>query len=157
MFNKINYFIGGLIFLFSTAAYADPGIFLSESTVKAKVGNVVSVDLLMSDFPVTEGGGVEINYDPALVQVNSVDVDDSVWNFAHRGGVINNTTGTVSDILFSSYQGVSGDVKIATIEIEFVGKGQGEIVLGESVNNPFAGGGQKIAVTFTATSIRVRK
>jgi hypothetical protein len=59
--------------------------------------------------------------------------------------------------LFSSYQGVSGNAKIATIELEFIGKGKGVIGLSESDNNPFASNGEQVAVTFRSTKIHVRR
>lgn len=157
MFKNTNILIGCLLVVFSALVNAESGISLSESVIKSKVGASVSVDLLMSDFALTDGGGIEMHYDPALVQVNSVVVDGVVWSFARRNGDINNADGTVSDILFSSYQGVSGNAKIATIELEFVGKGKGTIGLSESGSNPFASNGSQMAVTFSSTKIHVRR
>lgn len=157
MFKNTNILIGVLIFIFSMMANAESEVSLSKSVIKSRIGSTVSVDLLMTDFAMTEGGGVEINYDPTLVQVNSVSIDGNTWSFVSRDGNINNADGTVSDILFSSYQGVSGNAKIATIELEFIGKGKGIIGLSESDNNPFASNGEQMAVTFKSSRIRVRR
>lgn len=157
MFKNTNILIGCLLFIFSALVNAESGVSLSKSAIKSKVGDTVSVDLLMSDFALTNGGGVELHYDPALVQVNSVVVDGTVWSFAKRDGDINNADGVVSDILFSSYQGVSGNAKIATIELEFIGKGKGKISLSESGSNPFASNGAQMAVTFASTKVHVRR
>ena len=157
MFKNTNVLVGGLLFVFSMMVHAESSVSLSESNIKSKVGSVVSVDLVMSDFTMTEGGGIDIHYDSALVQINSVVVDGATWTFVSRDGDINNTDGAVSDILFSSYQGVSGNAKIATIELEFVGKGRGDINLSEAASNPFASNGEQLAVTFSSTKIHVRR
>ena len=65
MLNNMKIFIGSLLFVFSMMANAEPGVSLSESVIKSKVGRTVSVDLVMSDFAMTEGGGVEMHYDPS--------------------------------------------------------------------------------------------
>lgn len=156
MLNNMKIFTGSLLFVFSMMANAEPGVALSESVIKSKVGRTVSVDLVMSDFAMTEGGGVDMYYNPALVQVNSVTVDGATWGFASKNGNIDNTNGVVSGILFSDYQGVAGDAKIATIELEFVSKGRGWIALDASGDNPFASNGEPMAVTFNHTNIRVR-
>ena len=157
MFKNTNVLVGGLLFIFSMMVHAESGVSLSESTIKSKIGSIVSVDLLMSDFAMTEGGGIDIHYDSTLIQINSIVVDGATWSFVNRDGHINNADGTVSNILFSSYQGVSGNAKIATIELEFIGKGKGEINLSEAASNPFASNGQQMAVTFSSTKIHVRR
>ena len=157
MFKNTNSIVGGLLFMFSMMVHAEADVSLSESTIKSKIDSIVSVDLVMSNFSMTEGGGVEMQYDPKLVQINSVVVDAAAWSFVNRDGDINNADGTVSGILFSSYQGVSGDAKIATIELEFIGKGKGKISLSESNSNPFASNGEQMAVTFSPTKIHVRR
>ena len=157
MFKNTNILVGGLLFMFSMMAHAEAGVSLSQSTIKSKIGSIVSVDLVMSDFVKTEGGGVEVHYDPSIMRINSVVVDETSWSFVSRDGQINNADGTVSDILFSNYKGVSGDAKIATIEMEFVGKGKGKIVLSESDKNPFASNGEPLAVTFNSSRIHVRR
>lgn len=157
MFKKIKGLIVLGLFVFATIANAESGVSMSESNIHSKVGNTMLVDVLMSDFVFTEGGGIDMHFNPALVQVNSVVVDGDTWGFVNRDGSINNTDGLVSGILFSSYQGLSGNAKIATIELEFVGKGRGEISMSESASNLFAGNGEHLAVTFSSTRIHVRR
>jgi hypothetical protein len=157
MFKIKSILVFGILAIFSMAAHADPSVSLSESKIKSRVGSIVEVDLMMSDFATTEGGGVELHYDSSLVQINSVVVDGTAWSFVSRDGDINNDDGIVSNILFSSYQGVSGNAKIATIELEFIGKGKGKIKLSEAASNPFASNGELIAVTYKSSKIRVRR
>ena len=159
MTNKIgfNALVGVLLFVFSTLVIADANVSFSDRSVKSRIGKAFTLDVLMSDFPMTEGGGLVLHYNPALVQVNSVVVDSSVWEFVNREGDIDNAGGEVSSILFSSFQGVTGDAKIATIEFQAISKGRGIIRLEESGDNPFAGDGQGIAATFTPTLVRITR
>lgn len=157
MLNNMKIFISSLLLVSSMMANAESEISLSESKIKSRVGQTVSVDLVMSDFETTEGGGVNLHFNPKMVKVNSVVVDDSTWSFVNQDGEIDNNTGIVKDILFSSYRSVSGDAKIATIELEFVGKGKSKIKLRESGSNPFASNGEQMTVSFKKSKIRVRR
>lgn len=154
-----NIFIGILLFMFTALASADDEavVSLSKKKIKSNIGSTVTVDLQMSEFPVTEGGGVNIRYNPRVVQINNVTVDASTWNFVNQNGNIDNAYGIVSNILFSSFRGVSGDARIATIELEFVGRGKSKIRLEASDDNPFASNGEPLDVKFRSTRIRVRK
>ena len=156
MSRMINILIGGLLLVSSGIVNAEPEVLFSKWKVKSSVGATVSVDVLMVDFPNTEGGGIELQYNPALVNVNSVTVDESTWSFVNKDGDIDNTNGTVSEILFSSYKGVSGSAKIATVELEFVGRGKDSIMLNESDSNPFASNGDVFSVSFKPMLISVR-
>jgi len=159
MTNKSNFniLLSMLLFLFSTIVNAGANVSFSESFVKSNTGNTFTLDVLMSDFPVTEGGGLVLNFDPALLQVTSVSVDSGVWEFVNNDGEIDNAGGVVSSILFSSYRGVAGDAKIATIEFQATQKGKGNITLDESLDNPFASNGQNINVTFTPAKVLIRR
>lgn len=156
MIKKITVLTGCLLFVISTLASA-ADVSFSEKRIKSRVGEQFSLDVLMSDFPTTEGGGIVLHFNPRVVQVRNVSVDDSVWNFVNRNGDIDNDRGTVSDILFSNYQGVTGNAKIATIEFEIINKGRSRITLEESSINPFAGGGENISVTFQSANINTRR
>ena len=157
MTNKFNILVGALLFVFSTLVNAEANISFSEDVVKSRIGNAFTLDVLMTDFPTTEGGGLELYFDSALLQVTSVTVDDSVWTFVNKDGDIDNAGGSVSGILFSSYQGVASDAKVATIEFHAIHKGKSNITLEESASNPFASNGQNIDVTFTPSKIHTRR
>ena len=135
------------------AGKTGPTVALSSSEVSVYEGETYSLDIVMSDFTISEGGGVTLRFDPALLQVVNVTVDGNVWDFKNKDGRINNAEGSVSDILFSSYQGVSGDAKVATVEFKSIAKGSSAITLVESSVNSFAGDGQKIVVAFNATTV----
>jgi len=155
MANKFHIFVGALLFVFSTLINAAPTISFSESVVKSHAGETFTVDIIMSDFPTTEGGGVTLKFNPEKLQVTNVTVDNSIWQFVNNDGDI--SRGTVSDILFSSFQGVTGNAKIASIQFQSIKKGRSRIRLEESESNPFASNGVAIDVDFIPTKIRVRR
>jgi hypothetical protein len=156
MVKKISILTGCLLFVISTLVSA-ADVSFSEKRIRSHVGEQFSLDILMSGFPAIEGGGVTLHYNSDVVRVTSVSVDDSTWNFVNRDGEIDNDAGTVSDILFSNYQGVTGDAKIATIGFESIKKGRSKLTLEESAINPFGSGGENVAVTFKSSTIRVQK
>ena len=157
MGNIINILVAVMLFAFSTLVSAEANVSFSEDVVKSRTGKTFTLDVLMSDFPTTEGGGLVLHFDPSGLQVTNVTVDSSVWQFVNKEGDIDNTDGVVSHILFSSYQGVTANAKIATIEFQAIRKGKSNLILEESASNPFASNGQGIDVTFVPAVIRIRR
>ncbi|MDH5570791.1 MAG: cohesin domain-containing protein [Gammaproteobacteria bacterium] len=135
------------------ASKSGPSVGLSTSDITVYKGDSFSLDITMSDFVTTEGGGITLRFDPALLQVLAVNVDSTVWGFINKDGRINNAEGTISDILFSSYQGVASDTTIASIEFQSIEKGTSTITLEESSANPFASDGQNMNVVFKTTEV----
>ena len=130
-----------------------PSVTLSNSNVNVNTGETFTLDISASEFASSEGGGITLHFDASLLQAISVDVDDTVWDFVTQDGKINNAEGTISDILFSSYQGVVGDSKIATIEFKSIEQGSSTITLAASSSNPFASNGEVMDVSFTTTNV----
>ncbi len=135
------------------AAITGPYVALSKSEVNVNEGDVFTLDVIVNDFVISEGGGVTVFFDPTSVQATTVTVDTSIWDFVTKDGKINNAGGTVSDILFSSYQGVSGNARVATIEFKSIKKGTTELTLKEATANPFASNGEIMAVSFKSTTV----
>ena len=157
MVNKFNVLFGVVLFVFSTLVNAGANVSFSEDVVKSRTGQTFTLDVLMSGFPTSEGGGLILSFDSTRLQVSNVTVDSNVWQFMNKDGDTDNAKGTVTGILFSSYQGVTGDAKIATIEFQAIDKGKSTITLEESASNPFASDGQSINVTFTPAKILLRR
>ena len=145
-----------LLLLMTAGAWAEPTVALSEAKINAGVGDTIVVDIVLNDFPTTEGGGVTLKYNPSVVRVVGVELNEAAWNFVTRSGVIDNDRGRVTDLLFSSFQGASGDVVVATITLETLRKGRSRLKLFGSKLNPFAGGGQRLDVRFKRSGVRVR-
>lgn len=137
----------------TNAAVTGPYVALSKSEVNISEGEAFTLDVTVNDFVTSEGGGVTLFFDPALLQVTKVNVDANVWDFVSRDGQTYNARGTVSDILFSSYQGVSGNARVATIEFKSLKKGTTELTLKEATANPFASNGEIMAVSFKSTTV----
>lgn len=155
MIKKLNILIGAFLFAFATLVNADTTVSFSDSRVISQAGQTFSLDILISGAPNIEGGGVAIHFRPDLLEVTNVTVDNTIWNFVNKDGDINNDKGSVTDVLFSSFRGVSGDAKIATVEFKSLKRGKGVISLEEASTNPFASGGQKISTSFESTKIKV--
>jgi len=47
------------------------------------------------------GGGFMLAWNPAVLNLDSVTINSTVWEFARGGGVIDNTAGTLSDAYFA--------------------------------------------------------
>jgi hypothetical protein len=97
------------------------------------------------DHP-TEGGGLDLTFDPGVVQVASVSVDATTWEFFAKSGDIDNARGTLSDLIFASFAGRAGSFPIATITFNTVAAGSANIHMTESTKNPFASAGRRLAV-----------
>ena len=132
-----------------------PTVALTTEQVNAVVGEVFTVDISMSDFPVSEGGGVSVQFDASTLNVSDVTINSSNWDFVNKVGNIDNNTGLISDILFSSYNGVSGDSQIATITFNATASGSSQIVLENSSINPFSSNGNIIVTNFTHSNVQI--
>ncbi len=137
------------------AAAVLPTVSLSENNIQVAKDGTVSIDIVMNDFPLTEGGGVTVRYNPALLQANKVTVSSDSWTFVNQTGDIDNAAGVISNILVSSYKGVSGDDVIATVEFRAKNNGNGKIDLELSTKNPFSINGKEIDVRFENSEISV--
>lgn len=137
----------------AVAVTGGPTVALSKSDVSVFKGDTFTLDITMSDFAATEGGGVTLRYDAGLVKVDSVTVDSSVWTFKNKPGQINNAEGSVKDLLFSSYQGVASDANVATVVFSSIEAGESVISLSESPANVFASNGEQVEVVFNATTV----
>ncbi len=147
--------ICGLL-LCASVAQAEPVVSFNPSKTVIGVGDTFTVDIFMTDFPTTQGGGLTLDYRPSVLQAIGVTVNEAQWSFINQPGTIDNTHGIVSDILFSAFPGASSDSTIATIEFEAVGKGSSHLRLTESIKNSFASSGELIEVSFEQGRIRVQ-
>ncbi len=121
-------------------------VVLQETTVSA--GDIVTARILQNSLLSTEGGGINLQYNPQSIEIQEVKVDASVWTFGHHNGVIDNSSGIVSDIVFANYTGAQGESDIATIIIKVLTNDKTEITMTESSLNPFASNGKKISASF---------
>jgi len=123
------------------------------------LNNVFTLDITGSDFDVNvDGGGVNLSYDPNIVNVLSVSIDESVWDFGSEGvdtGSINNTVGTVNGITVNAWSEVTDDFVVASVDFIAVGSGVTDLTLNEFYFNPWASTGNSINPLFQAGEVTV--
>jgi len=125
-------------------------------TSTVKLGDTFFVDVVGEDFPNTEGGGINLSFDHAVINAVSVSIDNVLWGFVNDEGTIDNGGGLLSEILVSAFPGVStGYFAVATIEFKAIGGGISDLLLSGSVMNPWAGGAKPINPEFNNGSVTV--
>ncbi len=156
MYRKLT-LLAAVVLLWAGAMQAQPVVSFSEATTKVTAGETFTVDIVMSDFPVSQGGGLTLRYRPSVLQVTSVTVNDATWSFINKPGNIDNEVGEVKDIIFSAFPGVSGDGVIATIEFGAIKNGRSRLLLEVSPINLFASNGESFVVEFDDAVVQVKK
>lgn len=119
------------------------------------LGSNFSMDIVGLGFPVTEGGGVNLLYNPSVVNVLNVSINGAVWNFVNSPGTINNIAGSLSSLYVSAWSAGPGNLTIASIGFQAVGTGISNLLLSEYSLNPWASGGNQINPTFVNGSVTV--
>ena len=144
------------LILCSFSVMAEPEVVLELDSSVVSVGDTVTGYLVLKDFPETQGGGVNIKFNPKVLNASEITVD-SAWNIGAERGLINNKRGVIKNLLFAAFPGKTGDIPVATIKFTAVGKGKSKIKLKPSKLNPFSGNGKEIDVALTKTRIKVIK
>ena len=128
-------------------------------TTNVNVGDVFTIDVVGTGFlGNVDGGGVNISYDSNILNVLSVTIDESVWDFGGFGistGIIDNPNGTLDGIMVNTFADVTGDFIIATIEMQAIAEGNSSLLLAEYGLNPWASGGSLINPGFVAGAVNV--
>jgi len=154
--NLLKTQLGVLALVVGFNAWAEPTVSFSESKIVTGINETITVDIVMSDFPTTEGGGLTIKYNSDVLQIVDVELNDAAWNFASQEGKLKNDKGRLRHLLFSSFSGISGDAVIATVTLEAIAEGRSRLKLVQSKKNPFASGGQPLDVSFNKSVVRVK-
>jgi hypothetical protein len=142
--------------LLSGIAQAEPMVRLTPEKNDFVAGGTYTLQVVIEQFPRTEGGGLNLQFNPSVLNVVGVQVDNDAWGFVSRNGKIDNEAGRVTDVVFSSFPGISGNAVIAIIEIKAIKPGRSLLKLSESMLNPFAGDGEPIDVTLKNAQAKVR-
>lgn len=102
-----------------------------------------------------DGGGLNLSFNPALLQVLDVIIDGTAWDFVPLDGTINNIAGSVTDSQFNQF----AHPKVGTFEIlqyQFKALAAGASTLALSAgSNPFGSGGELVPVSFTDGTVNV--
>ena len=144
-----------LALVFSSGVQAAPTINVAPNQASYQPGDTVLLAVSLSESPKIHGGGLNVRFNPGVLQAQSVVVDAAVWRFASKPGVINNTAGGISEILFSSFTPVEGDLGVAIIQMAVVGLGDSGFSVTTSEKNPFVDANAQIATFSTNTSFAI--
>ena len=121
-----------------------------------KVGEEVLISVFGADFqPPLDGGGLNVQFPSALLQLDQVTIDP-IWNFATSTGTINNQQGTLTGLSFNaSPPTLQNNFKIASLE--FTAKSAGSAVVNFEENNlfVFGSGGIPVSVDFGSAAVSV--
>lgn len=111
---------------------------LSPSTKTVALGDTFSLQVQGKGFP-TEvvGGGFNLSFTAGLLELTPIAIDAG-WDFAPRGGLIDNASGTLTGAAFNSI-GVpkAGDYAVATLNFKAIGTGVATVSLMPSITLPF--------------------
>ena len=146
----------GVSFLMSTFVTEAATVRFEPSSRMVDLGSEFSMAIVGEDFTsITEAGGLNLSFDPAVLQVNSVVLDSATWEFLTNIGPINNTAGTVDDMVFTSFGGQSGNFNIGTIFFTALSLGTSNLGLTVSPQNPFTSSDVLLPVTLTDGQVSV--
>lgn len=118
-------------------------------------GVTFTLDIIGTGFPLTEGGGAEFTFNPAILEVRSVSVDSTVWDVYTSQGTIDNVNGSVRGVTVATFADPGADFIVATIEFNALGAGVTDLVLSENPFNQWSSGGNLIAPGLTDGSVIV--
>ena len=139
------------------AALAANQVSLSPNAGSLLPGQTVDITLSGADFKdMTLGGGVQLQWNPDVLDLDSVVVDATTWEFARSGGVLDAAAGTLSDLYFASFAGRSGGFAIATLRFVADKPGQSSVSLTEAPFFPFSdANGEVMSITYAGASLLV--
>jgi len=130
-----KYVLTGCVF-FSQLASAETVSFDATqlAALNPGVSDSFQVNLLGSGFTSgTDGGGVNFTYDPAVLRVDSLELDPANWDFFADTGLIDNSAGTVTGVEFAtSSLSLPSDFVVGTVAFTAVGVGTSILSLSES-------------------------
>ena len=128
-------------------------------TTNVSVNDIFTIDVVGTGFTSSvDGGGVNVSFDQNVLNVLSVSINESVWDFGGFGinsGTIDNLNGTLDGIMVNTFADVSGDFVVATIEMQAIAEGSSLLSLSEYGLNPWASGGSAINPDFLSASVDV--
>ena len=154
---KHIFFILTLLF----SGYLNAATITWDSTANnVNENDIFSLDVVGLGFVSNvDGGGVNLSFDPSVLSVLSVSIDDLVWDLGvgNSTGTIDNVGGTVNGIAVNAWSAVTGDFTVATIEFQVIGSiGFGSsLALSEYALNPWASGGSAINPIIANGSVSV--
>ncbi len=125
----------------SAQAQTANSVVFTPVNTSTEVGNSFSVQVRGTGFADTViGGGFGFTYNPAVINLASISINRTVWEFAAGAGLHDPASGTVSDVFFASFNGVppsAGGFDIATLNFTAVADGTSALTLTPSIDFPW--------------------
>ena len=119
-------------------------ISFNNSLLDVNQGDLFSLTVQGSGFPDISGGGLNFNFDPSFLQINSVTINTTVFEFEATAagmpntGALDNSMGTLINTHFDTFIGAMGSFDVMTIGFEAIGHGQSSLLISGSSWFPFA-------------------
>lgn len=141
----------------ASAAAAANDVSLSPASQTVNPGDAVSLSLAGTNFAdLVLGGGASFSWDPDVLDLVSVTVNSSNWEFARNAGLLDPASGTLNGMFFASFNGRTGAFDIATLNFVADRPGSTMVALGSVPTQPFANEfGDVLAVNFANASVTV--
>jgi len=151
-----------LIFVISmfVGSYASAATITFDSpAINVNTNDVFTVNVIGNNFVGNvDGGGINLSFNNSVLNVLSVNINESVWDFGGFGintGTINNSNGTLDGVMVNTFANVTGNFIVASIEIQAIAEGNSSLLLSEYGFNPWASGGSLINPDFIDGSVNV--
>ena len=138
-------------------SYAESTVSFADKNYRASVGETFSVDIVLSDFQQTRGGGIILQFDPAVLNLSDVAFDANTWSFTKVFGLEDSANGSV-EIWFASWDLVSGYAPVATVTFKSANSGNAQLSMQGSEGNPFINGNDSpLQVSYKKAIVHVRR
>ena len=148
-----------LISMLATTQASAATISWNTSTTNVNVNDVFSLEIVGADFiGNVDGGGINISFDSNVLNILSVNINESVWDFGGLGistGTIDNLNGSLDGLMVNTFSDITGDFVVATIEMEAIAEGSSLLALSEYTQNPWASTGSLINPDFVDATVNV--
>lgn len=147
--------VATLLLVAMAIANAVPVLEFGDRKIKAAVGDVLTFDLSVRQADRLDGGGFTLSYDPALVEIVSIDFDGR-WEFKTSQGSDDVDAGLVSDLGFATFNPVSDSAPIATITVRTLAPGRTLVRTEEAAAVPFAVEGSDARVRMAKVILNIK-
>lgn len=140
-----------LIGLFALSVQANAAVVgFNPASETVNVGDTFMIGVEGSAFASDlDGGGLNLSFNPAVLQVLDVIIDGTAWDFLPSKGIINNAAGTVSETTFNQFSHPKvGSFPILQYQFAAIASGASQLQLTQWGDNPFASGGELVPVNF---------
>jgi hypothetical protein len=137
------------------AASAANDVSLTPANSSVLPGAVVELTLAGTGFAdVMLGGGLHFSWNPDVLDLSSVTMDNATWEFARNGGLLDPASGTLNGMFFASFAGRSGDFGIATLRFVADKPGSTTVAMALFNDQPFGNEfGNVVAVNLHNASV----